>query len=93
MAAAFSFLNILEIVPIKKPEEILIGVVSGFQSICSGVIHNQMCEVLLKWNFASSESKLRCFQNIDQITFSSVNRRYIDYSTSLCFRNLNTLFL
>lgn len=71
-------MNILEFVQIRKPEEVLIEVVSGFQSINSGIVHIKMCDIVLKWKFTSPESKHLFFKKFGQISIPSVNQRWVD---------------
>ena len=72
-----SLLNILETVDLANSEPILLHIISSFQPICSGIVHKRMCKLVLNANFASSESKLRCLENVQKVVLQSTNRRFL----------------
>jgi hypothetical protein len=72
-----ALLNIIENVELANSEAILLHIISSFQTICSGIVHRRMCKLVLNANFTSSESKLRCLENVQKIVLQSANQRFL----------------
>ncbi|XP_057364436.1 huntingtin-like isoform X1 [Daphnia carinata] len=76
VAAAVSLFNIIEALQIANVEDILLEVVSSFQSISNGVVHKKLEKLLLKLNFACAESHLQCLKKAQEIILLSKNERW-----------------
>ncbi|KAK4002443.1 hypothetical protein OUZ56_004272 [Daphnia magna] len=76
VAAAVSLFNIIEALQIANVEEILLEVISSFQSLSNGVVHKKLERLLLKMNFSSAESQLQCLEKAQEIILQSKNERW-----------------
>lgn len=72
-----SLFNIIEALQIANVEEILLEVISSFQSLSNGVVHKKLERLLLKMNFSSAESQLQCLEKAQEIILQSKNERYV----------------
>ncbi|XP_046649350.1 huntingtin-like isoform X2 [Daphnia pulicaria] len=83
ISSAMALLNIIENVELANSEAILLHIISSFQTICSGIVHRRMCKLVLNANFTSSESKLRCLENVQKIVLQSANQRWYSEITAV----------
>lgn len=70
----------MESVTLKRPETFLIDLLSSLQTIESEAVHYKLCQLILKTNFASTQSKFQCFEKVEKITHQSKNKRYLFYT-------------
>jgi hypothetical protein len=85
ISSAMSLLNIIETVELANPEAIFLHIISSFQTISSGIVHKRMCNLLLNGNVISSDSKLVCLKNVQEIVLQSTNRRFLSLAIILFY--------